>query len=142
MIDPKQLRLGNIVSLNKDQDGVVDTIHEDMITIKGDNDNFHAVINIYPKRINDDILDNINFVCVETPKVSLMGVEYINKKWVFDDWITIEKEDQDIDAELTYDVNDDLFDVFMGDKYITCIEHFHELQNLFFFIARIELPYE
>lgn len=141
MIDSKQLRLGNIVQV-KICDGIVDSIHEHMLTFKNINGGFCPIINVSPKRIDDDILKKFGFECIETKKVSIMKVEYISKKYVFGGWMTIEKEDQDIDAELSFDVNDDLFDVFFNEHFITTIEHVHELQNLYFTIKKEELPYE
>lgn len=142
MIDPKQLQLGNIVRVKGLWDGVVDSIHENMVSFKNVDGGFCPIINISPKRIDDDVFRSFKFECIETPKVSIMDVEYVNKVWVFEDWLKIEKEDQDIDAELTYDVGEDLFDVFVYGHYVTAIEHVHDLQNLYFSLRKMELPYE
>jgi hypothetical protein len=49
------------------------------------------------------------------------------------------KEDQDIDEEcIHFDMNyshDDSFDVFVNDKYITCLSYVHELQNFYYIIS-------
>ena len=86
---------------------------------------------VKPVLINDYWLEKYNFICKLSNRKSLNNIDYNHKKWIFNDWITIIEEDQDNNTKHT---EDDSFDVFINNKYITTISYIHQLQNFFHII--------
>jgi len=132
-IDSNELMIGNILRYKDNTwSGIVEGIGSDYIIV---NDINYNINDFKPIVITNEILENLKFICKESKRKSVMDVEYINKKWILDDWIMLEKEDQDIDEECKhFDENYfeiDSFDCFLDKKYITCFSYVHEFQNFY-----------
>lgn len=133
-----QLPCGSIVQVSEISS--LDKEDETIMFYPRINDTDSAFLgNIKPIIIDDYWLEKFGFKCQTSIKTSIMGVEYTNKRWIFEDWIMVEKEDQDIDAEyIHFDSNyseDDSFDVFVNGKYVTCLSYVHELQIFYYIIS-------
>lgn len=132
-IDSTGLMRGNILRYKDNTwSSLVEGIFNDYIVVNGINYNIN---DFKPIVITNEILDKLGFICKESKRKSVMDVEYTNKKWVLDDWIMLEKEDQDIDEECKhFDENYfeiDSFDCFVNKNYITCFSYVHEFQNFY-----------
>lgn len=133
-IDHTKLTLGNLICLKGFYLSIVKSIDENGIGLL-DHDDYYLYDIISGVPITDEILDELGFYCIETNKKSMMDVEYVNKQWRYEGYITLEKEDQDIHAEcIEYKMEyseEDNFDVHINGNYITCLSYVHEIQNLF-----------
>lgn len=132
-INSTELMIGNILRYKDNNwSGIVEGIFNDYIIVNGIKYNLN---DFKPIVITNEILQKLGFICKESKRKSVMDVEYVNKKWILDDWIMLEKEDQDIDEECKhFDENYfeiDSFDCFLNKKYITCFSYIHEFQNFY-----------
>lgn len=132
-VDSTELMIGNILRYKDNSwSGIVEGIGSDYIIVNGIKYNLN---DFRPIVITDEILEILGFICKEDKRKSIKDVEYIHKKWILDDWIILEKEDQDIDAEcINFDENYfeiDSFDVFLRNSYVTCFSYVHEFQNFY-----------
>jgi len=127
-----QLPCGSIVQVK--EISFIDENDEWIMFYPRINDSESIVLNdVRPIIINDYWLNYFKFECIESVKKSITDIVYIHKEWILHDWFLLEKEDQDIDAENIGVISEDdtSYDVSINNKYITCISHVHQLQNLY-----------